>query len=193
MKVLIETSARHIHLTSEHLEILCGKGFALVFKKELSQPGQFVSTTRLDVVGPKSTIKNVSVLGPVRSKTQVEVSMTDARTLGVVAPIRESGHVAASAPIQLVGPNGTVHIEEGVIIAKRHLHMTPQDALMAGLKSGDVIKIDINTPERGIIFKDVVVRVSERFATAVHIDTDESNAANVCGVDCGVVYGEIIK
>ncbi|MFA5481118.1 MAG: phosphate propanoyltransferase [Bacilli bacterium] len=193
MKVLIETSARHIHLSPEHLEILCGKGFALTLKKELSQPGQYVSTTRLDVVGPKSTIKGVSVLGPVRSKTQVEVSMTDARTLGVIAPIRESGNVAKSAPIQIVGPNGTVSIEEGVIIAKRHLHMTPEDASAVGLKSGDVIMIDVNTPERGIIFKDVVVRVSDKFATAVHIDTDESNAANACADGCGPLYGEIIK
>ncbi|MDD4154716.1 MAG: phosphate propanoyltransferase [Bacilli bacterium] len=193
MKVLIETSARHIHLSPEHLEVLCGKDFALESKKPLSQPGQYVSTTRLDVVGPKATIKGVSVLGPVRPKTQVEVSMTDARSLGVIAPIRESGDVVKSAPIKIVGPVGSVEIEEGVIIAKRHIHMTTEDAAKAGLKSGDVIMIDVTTPERGIIFKDVVVRVSDRFATAVHIDTDESNAANACADGCGPLYGEIIK
>ncbi|MDY0345394.1 MAG: phosphate propanoyltransferase [Bacilli bacterium] len=193
MKVLIETSARHIHLTTEHLEILCGKGFTLEEKKPLSQPGQYVSTTRLDVVGPKATIKNVVVLGPVRPKTQVEVSMTDARTLGMVAPIRESGDVAKSAPVKIAGPRGSIEIEEGVIIAKRHLHMTPEDAKKAGVKSGDIIMIDVNTPERGIIFKDVVVRVSDRFATAVHIDTDESNAANASYDMNTPLYGEIIK
>jgi putative phosphotransacetylase len=193
MKVLIETSARHIHLSSEHLEILCGKGFALQEKKPLSQPGQYVSTTRLDVVGLKSTIKNVVVLGPVRPKTQVEVSMTDARTLGVIAPIRESGDVAKSAPITIVGPVGSIQIEEGVIIAKRHLHITPADAALAGVKSGDIVMIEVNTPERGIIFKDVVVRVSERFSTAVHIDTDESNAANASADMNAPLYGEIIK
>lgn len=193
MKVLIETSARHIHLSSDHLEILCGKGFALEAKKPLSQPGQYVSTTRLDVVGPKSTIKNVVVLGPTRPKTQIEVSMTDARTLGLIAPIRESGDVTKSAPVKIVGPMGSVEIEEGVIIAKRHLHITPEDAKKAGVKNGDIIMIDINTPERGIIFKDVVVRVSERFATAVHIDTDESNAANASFDMNTPLYGEIIK
>jgi len=193
MKVLIETSARHIHLSPEHLEVLCGKGYSLEAKKPLSQHGQYVSTTRLDVVGPKAAIKGVSVLGPVRPKTQVEVSMTDARTLGVIAPIRESGDVAKSAPIKIVGPVGSIEIEEGVIIAKRHLHMTIGDAQKVGLKNGDVVMIDVATPERGIIFKDVVVRVSDRFSTAVHIDTDESNAANACADGCGPLYGEIIK
>lgn len=193
MKVLIETSARHIHLSAQDLEVLCGKGFALEAKKPLSQPGQYVSTTRLDIVGPKATIKGVSVLGPVRGKTQVEVSMTDARMLGVIAPIRESGDVSKSAPIKIIGPLGSVDILEGVIIAKRHLHMTLEDAAKTGLKNGDIVMIEVNAPERGIIFKDVVVRVSDRFATAVHIDTDESNAANACADGCSPLYGEIIK
>jgi len=193
MNVLIETSARHIHLSEEHLAILCGKGFELVSKKALSQPGQYVSTTKLDVVGPKGMIGGVSVLGPVRSQTQVEVSMSDARALGVSAPIRESGNVTGSAPVKIVGPNGSIEIKEGVIVAKRHLHMTMADAASEGLKSGDVVMIEIDAPERGLIFKDVVVRVGESFATAVHIDTDESNAANACAAGCGPIYGKIIK
>ena len=191
MKVFIETSARHIHLSKEHLAILCGENYNLEVKKPLSQPGQFVSHTRLNVIGPRSVIKNVSVLGPTRPATQVEVSLTDARTLGVVAPIRESGDIKESAPITIEGPVGSVTINEGVIIAKRHLHMTEEDAKKTGLKSGDVVMIEINTPERGLIFKDVVVRVSNRFATAVHLDTDEGNAANAGAVD-GPLYGEIL-
>jgi putative phosphotransacetylase len=119
--------------------------------------------------------------------------MTDARTLGVIAPIRESGDVAKSAPITIVGPVGSIQIEEGVIIAKRHLHITPADAALAGVESGDIVMIEVNTPDRGIIFKDVVVRVSERFSTAVHIDTDESNAANASADMNAPLYGEIIK
>lgn len=191
MKVLIEVSARHIHLSKEHLAILCGENFNLEEKKALSQPGQYVSHTRLNIIGPKGVIKNVSVLGPTRPATQVEVSLTDARSLGVFAPIRESGNIKESAPIIIEGPLGTVTINEGVIIAKRHLHMTEEDGAKTGLKSGDVVMIEVNTPERGLIFKDVVVRVSNRFATAVHLDTDEGNAANA-GAVCGPLYGEVI-
>lgn len=192
MKVLIETSARHIHLSQEHLAILCGKDALLEERQSLSQPGQYVSTTRLNIVGPRSAIKNVSVLGPTRPSTQVEISLTDARTLGVIAPIRESGDIKESAPITIEGPQGSVTINEGVIIAKRHIHMTPEDAEKAGVKNGDIVMIDVDAPERGIIFKDVVVRVSDRFATAVHLDTDEGNAANALG-GIGPLYGKIIR
>ena len=190
-KILVETSARHIHVTEEALEYLMGEGFKLEVKKMLSQPGQFASTTKLDLVGPKNTIKGVSILGPVRNACQVEVSATDARTLGVKAPIRESGDIKGSAGIKIVNPlNGKeLNLEEGCIVAKRHIHMTPKDAEDFGVKNGDIVKVKISNTGRALIFDDVVIRVSEKFHLNMHIDTDESNAA--CA--SGEVYGELIK
>lgn len=188
-KILIETSARHIHVNEEQFKILCGPDAVLTPRAPLSQPGQYVSTTRLDVVGPKKTIAGVSILGPFRKKAQIEVSLTDARTLGAAAPIRESGDIEGSGPIKLVGPCGEIDLKEGLIIAKRHIHMTEEDAKEFGVKSGDVVGVKIETPERSIIFDDVVIRVRNDFALAMHIDTDESNAANASGV----VYGTLIK
>ena len=198
-EILVETSARHVHVTQETLEALFGKGAQLEVRAMLSQPGQFVSNHRVDLVGYKlnkatgekveTRIKGVSILGPVRKANQVELAATDARALGVKAPIRESGDVAGSAPCKLVGPAGEVEIAEGVIIAKRHIHMTPADAEEFGVKNGEIVKLEVNTPDRSIIFGDVVVRVRDDFALACHIDTDESNAANAGGV----VYGRIVK
>lgn len=191
MKFIVETSARHIHLTQESLEKLCGEGYQLEVKKELSQPGQFASNTKLDLVGPKGMIKGVSILGPVRNLNQVEVSATDARSLGVKAPLRESGDTKGSAPIKIVNPvNGNeLDLEEGCIVAKRHIHMTPKDAEEAGVKNGDIVKVATGGEGRHIVFDDVVIRVSEKYALAMHIDTDESNAGNCFGE----MYGEIIK
>lgn len=191
MKILVETSARHIHLTKEALEYLMGEGFELTVKKELSQPGQFASNTKLDVVGPKNTLKGVSILGPVRTFNQVEVSATDARTLGCKAPLRESGDIKGSSPIKLVNPeNGKeLNLEEGLIVAKRHIHMTPEDAEEAGVKNGDIVAVRTGGEGRHVIFDDVVIRVSPKFKLAMHIDTDESNAGNCFGE----MYGEIIK
>lgn len=190
-KILVETSARHIHLTQEALEYLMGEGFQLQVRSQLSQPGQFVSITRLDIVGPKKTISRVSILGPVRKFNQVEVSLTDARTLGVNAPVRESGDIEGSAPIKIVNPeNGKeLDLKEGLIVAKRHIHMTPKDAEDFGVKNGDIVKVKISNTGRALIFDDVVIRVSEKFHLNMHIDTDESNAA--CA--SGEVYGELIK
>lgn len=190
-KILVETSARHIHVTQESLEFLCGKGFQLEAKKMLSQPGQYASTTKLDLVGPKSTIKGVSILGPVRKFNQVEVSATDARTLGVKAPIRESGDIKGSAPMKLVNPlNGKeLDLVEGCIVAKRHIHMTEEDAKNFNVKNGDIVSVKISGTGRSLTFGDVVIRVSPKFALAMHIDTDESNAANAFGE----VYGELVK
>lgn len=189
MKVLVETSARHLHLSQEHLEILFGKGHELTVKKMLSQPGQFACEEKVQVIGPKSSLK-MSVLGPVRKDTQVEVSLTDARAIGVTAPIRESGDIAGSGACKLVGPAGEVELTEGVIAAKRHVHMTPEDAEAAGVKDKDIVKLDIQSPNgRSLTFGDVVVRVSASYATAAHIDTDEANA--LCpGKEC---FGEMIK
>ena len=188
-KILVETSARHVHVTAEQVEILFGKGATLTPKKDLSQPGQFACEERVTVVGPKKSIERISILGPVRSAAQVEVSFTDARTLGVTAPVRESGDVAGSAPCKLVGPCGEVELDEGVIIAKRHIHLTPADAEAFGVEDKQIVSVKIDTDGRSLVFGDVVCRVSPKFAPAMHIDTDESNAA--CAF--GEVYGEIIK
>ena len=187
-KVLVETSARHVHLSAADLEVLFGKGAELTVKKMLSQPGQFACEERVTVVGPKRELKNVSILGPVRKATQVELSLTDARSIGLTAPIRESGDIAATPGCKLVGPCGEVEIAEGVIAAKRHIHFTPADAEAFGVKDKEIVKVKLDT-ERGLIFDDVVVRVNETFAAAMHIDTDESNAAAAVGE----VYGEIVK
>ena len=188
-KILVETSARHVHLTAEHIEILFGKGAALTHKKDLSQPGQFACEERVTVEGPKGAIKNVIILGPARPQSQVEVSLTDARSLGVVAPVRESGDLAGSAGCKLIGPAGEVEIAEGVIAAKRHIHATPEYAEAVGIADKEIVKVKVVSNGRSLIFDDVVVRVSPKFAPAMHIDTDESNAA--CAF--GEVYGEIIK
>ncbi|MDD6094350.1 MAG: phosphate propanoyltransferase [Clostridia bacterium] len=187
-KVLVETSARHVHLSDEHIETLFGKGAALTFKKALSQPGQFACEERVTLVGPKKSIANVIILGPARKATQVEVSFTDARTLGVTAPVRESGDVAGSAPCKIVGPCGEVEISEGVIVAKRHIHFTPEEAAAAGVEDKQIVSVKIENDTRTTVFGDVVVRVNPNFSAAMHIDTDEANAACAFG-EC---YGEII-
>ena len=189
MKFLVETSARHVHVTQEHLEILFGKGYELTKKKDLSQPGQYACEERVTVVGPKKELKGVSILGPVRKATQVELSLTDARSIGVAAPVRESGDVAGSAGCKLIGPAGEVELTEGVIAAKRHIHATPADAEQLGVKNGDIGSVKVDTDGRSLVFGDVVVRVSDSYALAMHIDTDESNAAG-CGRE---QYGEIVK
>ena len=198
-EILVETSARHVHVTKETLEVLFGKGFELSVRAMLSQPGQYVSNQRVDIVGFKvnkatgekveTRIKGVSILGPIRKADQVEISLTDARTLGINAPIRESGDVAGSGACKLVGPNGEAELKEGVIVAKRHIHMTPEDAKEFGVNNGEIVKLEVNTAGRSLIFGDVVVRVREDFALACHIDTDESNAAGCSGQ----VFGRIVK
>lgn len=188
-KVIVETSARHVHLAKEHVDILFGEGHALTFKKDLSQPGQFACEERVSIVGPKNTIKNVIVLGPERKASQVEVSLTDARTLGIAAPVRESGDVANSGACKLVGPCGEVELSEGVIVAKRHIHFTPDEAAEANVSDKEIVMVKVASEGRTTIYDDVVVRVHPNFAGAMHIDTDESNAA----MAFGQIYGEIIK
>ncbi len=173
---IVETSARHVHVTQEHLEILFGKGYELTKKKDLSQPGQFACEERVTVVGPKKELAGVSILGPVRPATQVELSATDARSIGIAAPVRESGDIAGSGACKLIGPAGEVEISEGVIVAKRHIHLTPADAQELGVTDKQVVWVKLETPERSAILGDVVCRVSDKYARAMHIDTDESNA-----------------
>ena len=177
-EVLIETSARHVHVTREALDTLFGEGYELTKKKDLSQPGQFACEERVAVIGPKGQFPAVSILGPIRPASQVELSLTDARSIGVTAPVRESGDIEGSGACKLVGPKGEVELECGVIAAKRHIHATPADAEKYGLKDKQIVKVKIDSAGgRSLIFDDVVVRVSEKFALAMHIDTDEANAA----------------
>ena len=188
-KVLVETSARHIHLTDDAVQALYGEGATLTVKKELSQPGQYAAgNDKITLVGPKGTLA-VSVLGPTRKANQVELSFTDARTLGLKAvPVRESGDVAGTPGLKLVGPAGEIEITEGVIIAKRHIHMTPADAEAFGITDKQIVKVKVANDSRTTIFDDVVCRVHPTYALAMHIDTDECNAA--CAF--GEVYGEVI-
>ena len=187
-KILVETSARHVHLTAEAVEILFGEGHTLTNKKDLSQPGQFACEEKVTVVGPKGAIK-ASVLGPTRPANQVELSFTDARTVGLVAPIRESGDVAGTPGLKMVGPAGEVDLAEGVVIAKRHIHMTPADAEAFGIEDKQIVKVKVESESRTTIFDDVVCRVHPTYALAMHIDTDECNAAAAFGE----VYGVVIK
>lgn len=189
MKLLVETSARHLHVSREVLETLFGKDAQLTNKKDLSQPGQFACFERVTVVGPKGEL-NMSILGPERKDTQVEVSYTDARKLGLVPPVRESGDIADTPGCKLVGPEGEVEIDKGVIVAKRHIHFTPEEAAQFGVEDKQIVSVKVGTPgARETIFCDTVVRVRSDFSAAMHIDTDEANAAGLSGE----VYGEIIK
>ena len=187
-KFIVETSARHVHLTAEAFATLFGEGKELTVKKMLSQPGQFASEERVTIVGPKKSLPNVSILGPFRKANQVDLSATDARSIGIVAPIRESGDVAGSGACKIVGPAGEIEISEGVIVAKRHIHLTPADAEEMGVKDKDVVWVRLDTDGRKAILGDVVCRVSDSYALAMHIDTDESNAVSAPRE----LYGEIV-
>ena len=188
-KVPVEVSARHLHLTKEVFETLFGVGQKLNYKRELSQPGEYLCEERVDVVGPKKTLKGVSTLGPFRKFTQVEVSLTDARSIGITAPVRGSGDIAGSGACKLVGPAGEVELKEGVIAAKRHIHVKPENADELGVSDNEIVGVKLVTDDRTLIFGDVLVRVSPSFSTSMHIDTDEANAAGASGE----LFGEIIK
>ena len=185
--VLVEISARHVHVSEADLETLFGKGYKLTPKKDLSQPGQFACEERVTVVGPKKELAGVSILGPCRNATQVELSLTDARSIGVKAPIRESGDIAESGACRLVGPCGEVELAEGVIAAKRHIHMTPEDAEKYGIVDKQIVSVKIPTDGRALIFDDVVARVSSSYKLAMHLDTDEANAAAIPGSCTGII------
>ena len=184
---IVETSARHVHVTKETLEVLFGAGHELTKKKDLSQPGQFACEERVTVVGPKKELANVSILGPCRKADQIELSATDARSIGIAAPVRESGDVAGSGACKLVGPCGEVEVTEGVIVAKRHIHLTPADAEELGVTNGEIVAVKIDSADRSAILCDTVCRVSENYARAMHIDTDESNAVGAGRNQMGVI------
>ena len=186
-KVQVGLSNKHLHLSKEHVEALFGAGHQLTHKKDLVQPGQFACEVVVDIVGPKGTIKNVRVLGPERPQTQVEVAMTDARGLGIKAPIRESGDLAGTPGCKIVGPAGEIEIEEGVIVALRHIHLSLEEAEEAGVKDKDWVSIKLEG-ERALVFDKVLIRASNKFKAECHLDTDEGNAAG-CGPDavCEIV------
>ena len=184
----VEASGRHVHLSRKELDALFGTGYELTKAKDLSQPGQYASKERLTVVGPKGAFHNVVILGPVRKESQVEVSLTDCLQLGVKAPIRESGDIEGTPGIVLVNGDKSVSMDKGMIVAKRHVHMTPEDAEKIGVKNHDIVKVKVEGA-RPLIFDDVVIRVSPKFATYMHIDYDEANA---CGFSKGI-RGRIIK
>ena len=186
---IVETSARHVHLTESDFKILFGNEATLTVKKNLSQPGQYACEERVSIVGPKKEISGVSILGPFRSASQVELSATDARSIGLPIVIKESGDLRGTPGCKIVGPKGSLELQEGVIVAKRHIHATSEDAKKLGVKDKDIVSVKINTPERSLIFGDVVVRVSDSYALAMHIDTDEANAAGCAGT----VMGEIVN
>ena len=177
-QVPVGVSARHIHLTQEHVEILFGEGYQLTKKKEL-MGGQYACNEQVTVVGIKlRAIENVRVLGPVRKASQLEISATDAMKLGIKAPVRESGNIAGSAPIAVVGPKGVVYLNEGCIIAMRHIHMAPADAEAAGVTDGEIVSVKYEN-DRATTFNQVKIRVDKSFTLEMHIDTDEANAARI--------------
>lgn len=184
--VPVGVSARHVHLTQAHVEALFGDGYQLTKKKEL-MGGQFASNEQVTIVGTKlRAIENVRILGPVRKFSQVEISRTDAMKLGVSAPLRDSGDIAGSAPIAVVGPKGAIYLKEGCIVARRHIHMSPQDARVAGVRDKDVVSVVSDNP-RGTTFDEVLVRVDDSFTLEMHIDTDEANASNIKTGDAVVI------
>ena len=176
LTIPIETSARHVHITEEDFHVLFGPDTKPTFAKELSQPGQYACRERLTVVGPKGRFEKVVILGPYRSETQVEISVTDARRLGIKSVIRQSGDLEGTPGCLLIGPKGKVELKRGVIVAKRHIHMTPVDAIRAHVRDNDIVFVITTSYERSLIFSDVVVRVSPSYSLAMHVDTDEANA-----------------
>lgn len=187
-KAEVGLSNKHLHLKNEDIETLFGKDHALCPTKDLKQPGQFACEEKVDIVGPKGTLKGVRILGPARPETQVELAMTDARAIGITAPVRESGKLAGTPGIKLIGPAGEVELDYGAIVALRHIHLSPAQALEAGVKDKDVVSIQFGG-ERGVVFNNVLVRSGEGHESEIHLDTDEGNAA---GLSNGAL-GEILK
>ena len=183
--IQVEASGRHIHLSQVHIDILFGPGYTLNKLKDLSQPGQYASKERVTITGPKGSIANVIVLGPPRPQTQVEVSLTDTLTLGIKAPIKESGSIENTPGIKISTDRGSIEIDRGVIVAKRHIHITPEDAEKFGVTDKQIVKVEV-LGQRPLIFDDTVIRVSEKFRTYMHIDYDEANA-------CGFTKGTLCR
>lgn len=184
-EIPVGVSARHVHLSPDHIDALFGPGYQMQILKELSQPGQFAARDTVILAGPKGVIEKVRILGPARRTTQVEVALTDAHRLGVspTPPVRDSGDLAGSSPITIIGPCGSIYLHEGVIIASRHIHMSKKDAIRFQVDDGDLVTV-MSRSERPILFHDVKVRVSQQYRLEFHIDTDEANAAKLKTDDC---------
>ena len=189
MEIPVEISARHVHLSRNDVDALFGAGYTLTRKRDLSQPGQFLCEERVKLVTQTGEIANVAVLGPERKETQVELSLTDARTLGIKAPIRLSGDLRGASDVVIVGPKGVICAKGSVIVAKAHVHMTPNDARHYGVEHGQSVSVRMGT-ERSVTLNDVQIRVSPDFRLAVHIDYDEANAAQLSG---GQIVGCLLK
>lgn len=187
-QIPVEASGRHVHLSKEAIETLFGEGYELTRKKDLSQPGQYACAERVSLIGPKGIVNNIAVLGPARKECQVELSLTDAVSLGVKVPVRESGKLDGSAPITIATEKGQLTLNQGAIAAKRHIHVHPDDAVILGVKDKDIVSVEV-CGDRPLIFHDVVIRVSENYKTFMHIDYDEANA---CGYKKGT-FARIIK
>lgn len=187
VKIPIETSARHIHVSREDFELLFGKDAELHYVKELSQPGQYLCEERLTVRGPKGTFENLAILGPFRKDSQVELSLTDTRKLGIPGVIRQSGDIEGTPGCTLIGPCGELAMEKGVIVAKRHIHMTPDEALTLRVRDNDEVFVLTKSYGRALIYADVVVRVNRSFRLAMHVDTDEANAFSSDAEPYGVI------
>ncbi|MDD2979029.1 MAG: phosphate propanoyltransferase [Hespellia sp.] len=179
-------SNHHIHLDRADMDILFGKGSELTHKKDLGQPGQYASEELVTIKGPKGALERIRVLGPLRSETQLEISRTDSFILGIKAPVRDSGNVTGTPGCEIIGPCGSVTKAQGVMIAKRHIHMTPEESLVFGVKDLDLVDVRVGDEERGAVFSNVLVRVSDRYALEMHIDTDEANAT-------GAKNGDLIR
>ncbi|RKD27655.1 putative phosphotransacetylase [Caminicella sporogenes DSM 14501] len=176
LMIPVGLSNRHVHLSKEHIDILFGEGYELTKFKDLSQPGQYACNEKVDIVGPKGTLKGVRILGPARGQTQVEISITDGFVLGVKPPVRDSGDLKDSPGVKIIGPKGEVELKEGVIAAARHIHMHTSDAEKFGVKDKDIVKVKVEG-KRGLIFENVLVRVNPNYALEFHVDIDEGNAA----------------
>lgn len=188
-EIPVAVSARHVHLSPEHVEALFGKGYTLTKKSDLSQPGQFAADETVTIAGPKGSLERVRVLGPSRNLTQAEISWTDAVKIGVRPPLRTSGDIKGSAPLTMIGPSGSLALSEGLIIAQAHIHMCPADAKQLNVQNGDFVQVKING-ERPLSIDKVMIRVSERFRLEMHIDTDEANAGLITSGSFGIIVNE---
>lgn len=184
-------SARHCHLSKQDVEALFGKGYELTILSELSQPGQFAANETINIAGPRGSIEKVRILGPARSMTQVEVSQTDSIKLGLKVPLRISGDIAGSAPITIIGPKGSLYKKDGCIVARAHIHMTPEDARAFNLRDGEYVRVTAQG-ERPVTFEKIMIRVSDRYRLEMHIDTDEANTGLIFPGQEGIIqkYGE---
>lgn len=185
-QVPVGLSNKHLHVSAADLEALFGRGYTLTPFKPLKQPGQYAAEEKVDIVGPKGTLKGIRILGPVRPETQVELAMTDARSIGIAAPVRESGKLAGTPGIKLVGPAGEIDLDHGVMVALRHVHLSPAQAKEAGVADKQIVSIKFDG-ERGLIFNHVLVRSGDAHEAEIHFDTDEGNAAGLSNNDMGEI------